>query len=75
MVIVHRAVRLWLWLRCGAPDVLAATATAAAAAATVHGLIQPIGTVIATATVHGLGQPKGELVRHEKVVGATCLRK
>ena len=54
---------------------LAATATAAAAAATVHGLIQPIGNVIATATVHGLGQPKGELVRHEIVVVATCLRK
>ena len=54
---------------------LAATATAAAAAATARGLIQPIGNVIATATVHGLGQPKSELVRHEKVVVATGLRK
>ena len=66
VVIVRRPVRLWLWLRCGTPDVLAATATAAAAAATVHGLIRPIGNV--------LSQPKGELARHEKVVGATCLR-
>ena len=66
VVTVHRPLRLLLWLLCGTPDVPAATAAAAAAAATVHGLIQPIGNVIAMATVHGLGQPKGTLVRHRQ---------